>query len=240
MRSTVSKLVFDIETVGEDFDSLDKITQDVLTQWIQREAKDDKEYEHLFADLRNGLGFSPLTGKIVAIGVLDVDKEKGGVYYQSPDKKQEKKEENGITYEAMDEEKILRKFWEIAVKYRMFISFNGRGFDVPYMMARSAANKVPPTKNLMKGRYLYQQDSDAMHIDLQDQLTFYGAMRKKGGLHLWSRAFGIKSPKSEGITGDDVSRLFKEKNYLDIARYNALDLFATSDLYKVWETYFNI
>ncbi len=29
-------LVFDIETVGEDFDTLDETSQDVLTCWIKR------------------------------------------------------------------------------------------------------------------------------------------------------------------------------------------------------------
>jgi 3'-5' exonuclease len=238
MQSNQPKLVFDIETIGEEYDGLDKTTQDVLTHWIEREAKNEKEYDALLEDLKNGLGFSPLTGEVVAVGVLDADKDKGGVYYQSPGIKQEKLEEEGITFEAMDEEKILRKFWDIASKYEVFITYNGRGFDVPFLMVRSAVHKVPPTKNLMDGRYLYQQKSGSQHIDLQDQLTFYGSVRKKGGLHLWCRAFGIDSPKSGGVTGDDVSGLFKEKKFLDIAKYNVRDIVATKELYDVWNTYF--
>jgi hypothetical protein len=106
-------------------------------------------------------------------------------------------------------------------------------------MIRSAINKVHSTKNLMQGRYLYQQ-RNCLHIDLFDQLTFYGALRKKGGLHLWSRAFGIKSPKAEGVTGDDVGRLFKGKKYKEIARYNVGDLRATRELYEYWKKYINI
>ena len=106
-------------------------------------------------------------------------------------------------------------------------------------MTRSAIHGVKPTRNLMEGRYLYQQ-RDGKHIDLQDQLTFYGAVWKKGNLHLWSRAFGIKSPKSEGVTGDDVGQLFKDKKFLEIAKYNAGDLRATKELYEKWEKYLNI
>ena len=91
----------------------------------------------------------------------------------------------------------------------------------------------------MEGRYLYQQKF-AKHIDLLDQLTFYGATRKKGNLHLWSKVFGIKSPKDEGVTGDDVGRLFKEKKFLDIARYNVGDLHATKELYDKWNNYLNL
>jgi len=234
------KLIFDIETVGESFDDLDKITQESLTNWIQREAEDKDEYARLLDDLKHGLGFSPLTGEVVAVGVLDFEKDKGGVYFQSPGSKIERFEEEGITFETLSEEAILRKFWELASRYQIFITFNGRAFDVPFLMVRSAVHKIPPTKNMMAGRYLYQQHADAIHIDLLDQLSFQGAVRRKGSLHLWCRAFGIKSPKSEGITGDDVNMLFKKKKYLEIAKYNVGDLRATKQLFEVWNTYFNI
>lgn len=240
MPSTQPKLVFDIETIGEEFDSLDKATQENLTHWIEREAEDKDEYNRLLDELKNGLGFSPLTGQIVAIGVLDIDKEKGGVYFQSPGLKTEKFEENGIAFESLDEAGIIRKFWEISRQYQVFVTFNGRGFDVPFLMTRSAVHKLLPSKNLMAGRYLNQQHADAIHIDLQDQLSFLGAVRRKGSLHLWCRAFGIKSPKAEGITGDDVSLLFKKKKYLEIARYNVGDLRATKELFQIWNDYFNI
>jgi len=64
-------------------------------------------------------------------------------------------------------------------------------------------------------------------------------VRKKGNLHLWSRAFTVKSPKAQGITGDDVSRLFAEKKFIDIARYNTGDLLATEALYQYWKKYLN-
>jgi len=92
----------------------------------------------------------------------------------------------------------------------------------------------------MRGRYLSQQDYSAVHIDLQDLLTFQGAVRRKGSLHLWSRLFGIESPKSDGITGDDIGLLFKEKKFLDIVKYNVGDLRATRALYERWEKYINI
>ncbi len=238
--STLKKLVFDIETIGEDFDSLDKTTQESLTRWIEKEAADRDEYQRLLDDLKNGLGFSPLTGEIVAVGALDAQANKGAVYYQAPGAKTERFEEDGTTYEVMTEEQILKKFWEIATQYQVFITFNGRGFDVPFLMARSAIHKIRPSKNLMFSRYLYQQHAEAIHVDLLDQLSFQGAVRRKGSLHLWTRALGITSPKTGGITGDDVGMLFKKKRYLDIARYNAGDLRATKELYEYWENYFNI
>lgn len=227
------KLVFDIETIGEDFDSLDHTTQEVLTRWLKKESTGEEEYRAGLEELKNGLGFSPLTGEIVTVGVLDVELNKGAVYYQSPDKNTEDFEEDGIKFKAMSEKEMLEKFWEGAKKYQQFITFNGRAFDVPFLMMRSAVHRIRPSINLMPPRY----SSASAHIDLLDQLTFYGAVRKKGNLHLWARTFGIKSPKDEGVTGEDVGGLFRDGKYLEIAKYNVGDLRATRELYMIWDKY---
>lgn len=237
--STSQKLVFDIETIGEDFETLDKATKENLTRWIKRESEDDEEYKHALEDLKTGLGFSPLTGQIVAIGMLDHHKNEGAVYFQAPGEKLTETKEENISFKPMSEEEMLKRFWEAARHYQVFITFNGRAFDVPFLMVRSAIHGIRPTKDLMRGRYLYQHNPEALHIDLLEQLTFYGASRKKGSLHLWARAFGIESPKASGVTGDDVGPLFKKKKYLEIAKYNVGDIKATRALYEKWETYLN-
>ena len=135
----------------------------------------------------------------------------------------------------MTEKEMLEHFWRGGAEYDTFVSFNGRGFDVPFLMVRSAVHGIRPSKDLMSNRYLESQNYQARHIDLMDQLSFYGAVRRKGSLHLWCHAFGIKSPKAEGITGDDVKRLYDEGRFLDIARYNAGDLTATRELYHHWQ-----
>lgn len=236
MAST-NKVVFDIETIGEDFDSLDEATKDNLTRWIKKDSESDDDYKLALEDLKQGLGFSPLTGEIVAIGMLDYHKNEGAVYYQAPGEKHPEATEEGITFKQMSEKDMLQKFWDASTHYQVFITFNGRGFDVPFLMLRSAIHGIRPPKDLMRGRYLYQHNPDALHIDLMEQLSFYGATRRKGSLHLFSRAFGIESPKASGVTGDDVGPLFKKKKYLDIAKYNVGDLRATRALYEKWETY---
>ena len=227
------KLIFDIETIGEDFDSLDKATQDVLTRWLKKESKNDEEYQVRLEDIKQGLGFSALTGQIAAIGVLDYEKNQGAVLYQAPGEKIKDLEENGIKFKQMSEKEMLKNFWQGAKEYQEFISFNGRVFDAPFLMIRSAIFKIKPSVNLMPPRYANMTN----HIDLLDQLTFFGASYKKGGLHLWCRAFNIESPKAQGVTGDDVALLFKQKKYLDIAKYNVRDLRATKELYDYWQKY---
>ena len=52
----MKKIVFDIETVGDDFDSYDKETQEIL---LKRAQTDEEKQES-----REGLGLSPGPGTI--------------------------------------------------------------------------------------------------------------------------------------------------------------------------------
>lgn len=237
----MAKIVFDIETIGEDFRKMDKKTQQMVKDKAERKVEDKKDKKALKQGLDlevSQFGLSPLTGEIVSIGMLDVDTKKGAVYFQAPDAEIEDFEEDGIKYKAMTEKEIIEGFWEIAKHAEEFISFNGRPFDVPYILIRGATHEVRPTKDLMANRYMSMQKFGAKHVDLLDQLTFYGSVwQNKGNLHMWTRAFGIKSPKEEGVDGGDVAKLFADKKYLEIAQYNARDLYSTRDLYEYWDKY---
>lgn len=228
-------LVFDIETVGEEWDALDETTQHNLAWYVQESSRDEKELAYEMKELQEGLGLSPLTGFIVAIGVYDIEQEKGAVYYSAPDLAFAEREEGGIRYVPMTEKEMLEQFWKVAAVCTEFVSFNGRGFDAPFLAIRSMVHGVVPTKDLLSNRYLSLQRGCA-HIDLMDQLTFYGAARFKKSLHLFCRALGIESPKAGGTTGDDVATLYREQKYEDIARYNAGDLRATAALYVRWKS----
>lgn len=223
----MARVIFDIETIGEDFEKLDSTSQEFMLKYS--ETEEEKEF------VRQSLGFYPLTGEIVAIGMLNPDTEKGVVYFQAPGENLEKIVENNVEFIPGTEKDILIQFWRTIKHYEQFITFNGRGFDCPYIMIRSAIHKIKPTRNLMPYRYDPKE-----HIDLLDLLTFYGAVRKKFSLHMWCRAFGIKSPKEEGITGYTVKDFFRKKKYFEIARYCLGDLYATKELYSYWEKYIKI
>lgn len=232
----MTTLIFDIETIGEDWGALDDTTQNVLSRWIDRTAKNKEEHEAQMKDLKEGLGFSPLTGEIVAIGLYDLERRMGVVYYQTEASTAAEIEVGEYVLKPRKEKEMLEDFWEGAKEYDTFVTFNGRGFDVPFMALRSAIHGIRPSKDLMDGRYLYQQKYHK-HIDLQDQMTFYGAMYRKPSLHLFCRAFGIESPKADGVAGDDVAGLFANKKFRDIAKYNVRDVVATTELYQQWLSY---
>jgi DNA polymerase elongation subunit (family B) len=221
----MSRIIFDIETVGKDFESLDKSTQEYLLRYAETEG--EKE------EVKDRLSFYPLTAEIVTIGMLDPDTHKGFVFFQTSGDPLLPFEEDDILFETGTEREIIEKFWNTIRNCRQFITFNGRCFDCPFILIRSAFHNIKPRKDLMPNRY---GDS---HIDLLDQLTFYGATRRKFSLDMWCRTFGIKSPKEDGVTGYEVKDLFKAGRYIDIARYCVGDLRATGHLLSYWENYIN-
>ncbi|MDH4232488.1 MAG: ribonuclease H-like domain-containing protein [Nitrospirota bacterium] len=219
----MARILFDIETAGFDFDSLEEPVREYLLKWAETEAEEN--------EVRQSLSFYPLTGEIVAIGMFNPDTGKGAVFFQNNSNPLLPFEEEGIRYESGTEREILLRFWETIKSYSQFITFNGRAFDCPFLMIRSAVHKIKPIRDLMPNRY------GETHIDLLDQLTFYGASRRKFSLDMWCRTFGIKSPKESGITGYDVKDLYMSGRGLDIAKYCAGDLKATAELLSVWENY---
>lgn len=230
----MAELVLDIETAGETWKDIDSDTQAHLIERINRKNQNPETDQENLA--KEQLGLSPFTGRIVAIGILDVTTSKGAVYYDVGDKTdKETVSEGTILLTPMNEAPMLRKFWEIADKYQTIVTYSGRGFDLPYIYIRSAIHDIKPTKDFLRGRYLYQQQSSAQHIDLYDQLTFYGSIYNLGGLHLACRAFGIESSKDGEIEGSQVSQYYQDGRYREIAQYNSRDLIATRELYIRWK-----
>ncbi len=219
----MSKIIVDIETVGFDFEFYDAKSQEYLLKFA--ETAEEKE------ETKKKLSLYPLTGEIVSIGMLNPDTMRGTVLFQDKNSKTPKLEEDDIVYESGNEVEILEKFWEIVKTYDQVITFNGRGFDAPYLMLRSAINKIRVTKNMMGYRYDFKE-----HCDLMEQLTFYGGVRKYS-LDFYAKAFSIKSSKDEGIDGSMVGDLYINGKYMDIARYCFRDLVTTKELYDYWDRY---
>jgi len=223
----MAKIIFDIETIGQNFEHLDEISRECLLKYAQTEEEKQETKE--------SLGFYPLTGEIVAIGMLNPDTEKGVVYFQAPGVSWDKSKEYNIDFIPGSEKEILENFWRAIKNYEQIITFNGRSFDCPYIMIRSAVHKIKPTKNLMPYRYDPKE-----HVDLFDLLSFYGAVRRRFNLHMWCKTFGIDSPKEKGITGYEVKDFFKQGKFLEIAHYCLGDLKATRELFFYWQDYIRI
>ncbi|MFH1286743.1 MAG: ribonuclease H-like domain-containing protein [Candidatus Magasanikbacteria bacterium] len=218
----MNTIVFDIETIPIDFNELDEKQQEYLLKFAENKEEEEQ--------VRQQMALWAPTNKIVAIGVLSVETQKGAVYFQDGGTDIESYEKNGITYRSGDESDVLERFWEVMKTASQFVTFNGRSFDCPVLLLRSGMLGVRPSKNLVPYRY-----STDVHVDLLEQLTFYGASRKFN-LDMYCKSFGIKSPKTD-VCGHDVKPLFGQGKYTDIAEYCAGDLFATRELFLCWKKY---
>ena len=226
-------LIFDIETVGVEFETLSDSQREFLLRYTESE-KDPIKKEELIDETKRYISLYPYTAKIVAIGLLNTETEKSLVLYEGDKDEEWSVDEKTIKYKSLNEEEMLKYFWKYVSKAEKVISFNGRYFDLPFIMIRSALKKIKPTVNLMK----YKYDS-SHHIDLLEQLTFFG-LTKKFNLDFYCYAFGIESPKSKGITGMEVKELYKAGRVKDIAIYCGEDVKATYELFKIWNRYLNI
>jgi DNA polymerase elongation subunit (family B) len=224
-----STLLFDIETVGYPLEQLDEAQREYWLRPAQREPTEEARAAKR-EELIQQLNLTPLTAQAVAIAMVNVDSGRGKVLYQAEDFEQSKSEDGLIEFVSGNEEDLLTGFWDVIAKFDRFVTFNGRGFDCPFLMLRSAIHGIRPSRDLMPYRYDARK-----HCDLADQLTYYGAFaQRRFSLDFYCKAFGIESPKAHGVSGLDVNRLFAEKKFRDIAEYCLRDVRATTLLYKKW------
>lgn len=227
------RIVFDIETCSFPFESLTESQQEYLLRSAEKEKTEEDKVEKREEAIRY-TSLYPFTASVVAIGLFDVEKEKSFVYYNEERGEEWSSEEKKIQYKGLSEAEMIKSFWRIADVADQVITFNGRSFDVPFLMLRSALLKLKPSKNFIGNRY-----DSSKHIDLLEQLTYFGLTRKFN-LNFYCRAFGIESPKSKGISGMDVKNLFEAGRVKDIAVYCGDDIYATYQLYKIWNEYLNV
>lgn len=228
------QLVFDIETVGFDFESLADSQKEYLLRYAERETDEEIKKQKIDEAIRY-LSLYPFTAKVIAIGLYHTEMEKALVLYES--EKSEKNvvsDDEHVVYKALTEDEMLKTFWEYASKVKKFISFNGRNFDIPFLMLRSALRKIKPTVNFLGNRF-----DTSKHIDLLEQFTFYGLI-KKFNLDFYCHSFGIESPKSKGVSGMEVKQLYEAGRIKEIAVYCGEDIRATYKLYKIWDEFLNI
>ncbi|MFZ0453066.1 MAG: ribonuclease H-like domain-containing protein [Ignavibacteriaceae bacterium] len=233
-KSGYRRIVFDIETCSFPFESLSESQQEYLLRYAEKEADEETKVQKKDDAIRY-LSLYPFTAKVVAIGIYDILKEKSYVYYENETAEEEWfNEEKNIHYKGLSEIEMLRSFWRIIEVTDQVITFNGRNFDAPFLMIRSAINKIKPSKNIVAKRF-----DSAVHIDLLEQFTYY-SLTRKFNLDFYCHAFGIKSPKSKDISGIEVKNFYEAGKIKEIAVYCGEDIYATYQLYKIWEEYLHV
>jgi 3'-5' exonuclease len=251
----MAKLVFDIETSALPLENFDDVQQEYLFREAEKIA-DEPARETRRAEIRQLFNLWPFTAQVVCIAMLNAETQRGQVLFTAddcedgvsegppaapeqpvPPKHSAGGSEGGVEFvPCVDEAELLTAFWDVAKHYDEIVTFNGRGFDVPFLYLRSALRNVPISKkNWLGYRYAIEP-----HCDLAEQFTFYGVSGREGAarkfnLDFYCKAFGIESPKSHGVTGLDVNDLLAAKKFREIAEYCLRDVKATVQLYQIWK-----
>jgi DNA polymerase III epsilon subunit-like protein len=218
----MKKLVIDIETVGLPWDELDPYVREYLIKGL---TEGDAE------EARRAGGLSPFRGRVVAIGVINVDDGRSCALYEVPGQTEILTEKAGLrTYISGTEKQILEKFWSFFDQDSRFISFNGRQFDGPFLMLRSAIHGVVPKRDLVGYRYGFHPN-----CDLREVLNFFGTTNSrqfKFNLDLACKTFGVETSKSEGVDGRSVEAWYRAGRHRELADYCLEDVRATAELYE--------
>ena len=232
----MATIVFDIETSALPLDNYDEAQQEYLFREAEK-ITDEPARETKRAEIRQQFNLWPFTAQVVCVAMLNADTQRGQVLFLAEDFEEAEGEAGPVEFmPCADELELLTAFWDVAKHYDSIVTFNGRGFDVPFIYLRSAILNVPISKKNWLG-YRYATEP---HCDLAEQLTFYSVSGREGAarrfnLDFYCKAFSIESPKSHGVTGMDVSTLMAEGKFREIAEYCLRDVRATVELYKIWK-----
>jgi len=185
---------------------------------------------------REQLGLYALGAGVVAIGLLNPASNKGEMLYDDRHGSFDEidlPEGVSVTLFGGDERAILERFWAAAAKFDRVITYNGRVFDVPFLMQRSLILDVPVSTNLMPPRFQLR----GSHLDLAEVLSQFRATRPYG-LAAWTQAVGLSSPKEGEVSGAQVGEFFHAGKVKPILEYCMRDVVATTQLHlkvqKLW------
>lgn len=205
MKTTT--VVLDIETVAQPLDSFPESCQDYIQERFKGQRKDRTIEDMMCLD--------PDFGQIVTIQFFMFDnvEKTGGITLQEPD--------------------LLHDFWSFmggrSNSNPTIVTFNGKSFDIPYILKRSAYLGVKPTINIPTKRY-----STSPHFDIAEVLSGFD-MSKMKKLGIYCDLFGIKHKIADA---NKVGEWFRNGEFDRITKHCREDVRATAELYEKIKDYY--
>lgn len=219
----MADVVFDIETAPVDDAEIPRSLVTKLKDRALEQGNDDPDA------WRAMLGLYAPAASVIVIGLLNPASRRGQVLYDARHGEIADlagPEGYDITLFGGDEAALLTRFWGSVGQFDRVVTYNGRGFDVPFLMQRSLIRGVEVSVDLMPPRYFRGTN----HLDLADVLAQYGATRPYG-LATWTEAIGAPSPKEGEVSGAGVGDAFHAGRTKEIAEYCWRDVIATGQLF---------
>ena len=186
-RNIMQTIVFDVETGPLAESELSALLPpfdpaEVKTGNLKDPAKIAEKIAEAEANHRRDFieraALDPLTGRVIAIGMLDLETDKFFIIGHD------------------DEARTLREFWEAARgdmgRINPLIGFNICNFDLPFLYRRSWKHRIAVPFGIRRGRYWSDQV-----VDLRDAWQL-GDRQARGSLDSIARHFGVGAKNGDG------------------------------------------
>ena len=227
-------LVIDIETASDNLDAGYEAYK-LATMTTSRTSSDK---------IREQFPISPLTGKIILIGLLtqrfpELDEKEVNITKFQDGHIEYSTAQIGLfpNGQQLTEKRTLEIFWRI-IQHVIpresglpLVSFNGKGFDLPYILIRSLINQVDiPLAGkgaFTKWNAKYTTD---FHVDMRSIFNNYDNYAR-GTLDEYAYRMGL-TQVMQGDSGADVPIWYNEGKFNQILQKNMLDVNKTFRLYE--------
>ncbi|MBI5852752.1 MAG: ribonuclease H-like domain-containing protein [Planctomycetes bacterium] len=209
-------LVIDIETVPDTgIREMPQTIVKALTEFSKRKEMDESLVR----------GLSPFFAKVVALAFAEADGDDDAPIDVLAVPRDDAEAATLPDWaHAVDEATLLESFWTLAAAAGTVVTYNGMGFDVPFLVGRSLIHGIPARVDLLSQRYKLRP-----HLDLLEILGQRG--RGPSNLDVVCWALGIESPKGE-MDGSMVAPAYASGRIAEIATYNRADVRATRAVYR--------
>src|SRR5262249_29050265 len=142
----MATLVFDIETSALPLEQFDEAQREYLFRECEKIA-DESARTTRHTEILRQCSLWPFTAQVVCIAMLNADTARGQVLFTATEYQDEGVEAGPVEFvSCIDEVELLTAFWDVAKHYQTIVTFNGRGFDIPFIYLRSALLRVPITR----------------------------------------------------------------------------------------------
>src|ERR1051325_8627374 len=127
----MATLVFDIETSAFPKEQFDETQQEYLFRDAEKLPEEERAGRR--DELARMMSLWPLTGRVVCVAMLNAESLRGQVLFTADDYEDDAAEVGPVEFvPCVDETELLTAFWDVARHYDNIVTFNGRGFDVPF------------------------------------------------------------------------------------------------------------
>ncbi len=170
---------------------------------------EDQEVQRYLLEKNIIPALHPYFSRIVAIGVKPAGRD-------------------AIILHGDDEAEILTEFWKLVKGNQMakIVTFNGYGFDIPFINARSVLNGISPGTGINLNKWNMGRSN---HFDIMQAMSMTGNF-KWVSLEMTARVLGVLVP-ADTIPSADMPKLFKEGDWASIVKHNKHDLEMTEAIY---------